>query len=69
MMTPFELREKGYQVLFDNLGQVATIRFLKEMGWGTGNYTQYTQERQQILNSVTREEFWANIAKLRQDQK
>jgi hypothetical protein len=25
-MTPFELREKGYEVLFDNLGQVATIR-------------------------------------------
>jgi hypothetical protein len=64
-MTPFELREKGYQVLFDNLGQVATIRFLQEMGWGAGNYT---QERQQVLNSVTRTEFWADMTKLRQDK-
>ncbi|MBC6422945.1 MAG: hypothetical protein GDA43_23465 [Hormoscilla sp. SP5CHS1] len=33
-MTPLELREKGYQILVNNLGQVDAIRFLQQMGWG-----------------------------------
>ncbi|MCP2727645.1 hypothetical protein [Limnofasciculus baicalensis] len=64
-MTPIELRKKGYQVLFENLGQVTTIRFLKEMGWGTGDYT---KERQTNLKQVTRESFWQDIAKIRADR-
>ncbi|MDY7015147.1 MAG: hypothetical protein SVX43_16435 [Cyanobacteriota bacterium] len=38
-MTPIELCEKGDRVLFEQLGQVAAIQFLKELGWGIGDYT------------------------------
>ncbi|WP_168186309.1 hypothetical protein [Hydrocoleum sp. CS-953] len=38
-MTPIELRRKDYQVLVDNLGQINTIRFLKQMGCRNGDYT------------------------------
>ncbi|WP_255365544.1 hypothetical protein A5482_015215 (plasmid) [Cyanobacterium sp. IPPAS B-1200] len=38
-MTPIELKQKGYQALVKELGQVDTIRFLQEMGWGNGDYT------------------------------
>lgn len=62
MMTSLELREKGYQVLVDNLGEVATIRFLQDFGWGQGDYT---KERETTLKEVTRETFWQDIARLR----
>jgi hypothetical protein len=65
-MTSLKLREKGYQVLFENLGQIATIRFLQEFDWGHGDYT---QERQQLLNIVTRDEFWEDIAKIRHNKR
>ncbi len=58
-MTAMELREQGFRVLVEHLGQVATIRFLKDLGWGSGDYT---QEREQLLRSVTRQEFLAEIA-------
>lgn len=64
-MTPFELREKGYQVLVKELGQVDTIRFLQEMGWGFGDYT---KERQQSLKNVTREQFWSDIETIRKEK-
>ena len=64
-MTRFELREKGYQVLFENLGQIATIRFLQEFGWGRGDYT---KERQTSLQQVTREVFLQDVAKIRADK-
>ncbi|MBC6421614.1 MAG: hypothetical protein GDA38_08705 [Hormoscilla sp. SP12CHS1] len=51
-MTPLELREKGYHILVSYLGQVDAIHFLQQMGWGHGDYT---QERGEILASVTRE--------------
>lgn len=62
MMTPLELREKGYQILVSNLGQSDAIRFLQQMGWGQGDYT---QERSEILGSVTREEFWQDLQRIR----
>ncbi|XWK90953.1 MAG: hypothetical protein U7127_13180 [Phormidium sp.] len=62
MMTPLELREKGYQILVSHLGQSDAIRFLQQMGWGKGNYT---QERSEILDSVTREEFWQDLQRIR----
>ncbi|WP_236143856.1 hypothetical protein [Nostoc sp. CMAA1605] len=62
MMTPIELRKKGYQVLVENLGQVDAIRFLQQAGWGSGDYT---QERKEILDQVTREEFWEDIKRIR----
>ena len=62
MMTPIELRNKGYQVLVENLGQVDAIRFLQQAGWGSGDYT---QERKETLNKVTREEFWEDLRRIR----
>jgi hypothetical protein len=64
-MTLIELRKKGYQVLVKELGQIDTIRFLQEMGWGSGDYT---KERQNSLKNVTREEFWQDIEEMRNDQ-
>jgi hypothetical protein len=61
-MIPVELREKGYQVLVDHLGQVAAIRFLQQAGWGHGDYTQDRRER---LDSVTREEVWRDLREIR----
>jgi hypothetical protein len=61
-MTSLELREKGYQVLVDNLGEVAAIQFLQDFGWGHGDYT---KERETTLKGVTRETFWQDINRLR----
>jgi len=62
-MTPLELRERGYQALVSQLGQMDTIRFLQQMGWGSGDYT---QERKERLASVTREDFWQDLRKIRE---
>jgi hypothetical protein len=61
-MIPVELREKGYQILVDHLGQVEAIRFLQQAGWGRGDYT---QERRERLDSVTREEVWRDLREIR----
>ena len=61
-MTPLELREKGYEILVTHLGQADTIRFLQQMGWGHGDYT---KEREEILNNVTREELWQDLQRIR----
>lgn len=61
-MTPIELRRQGYQVLVENLGQINAIRFLQQVGWGHGDYT---QERENLLNSVTRDEFLQDIQTIR----
>ncbi|GAB4292695.1 MAG: hypothetical protein Fur0025_28500 [Oscillatoriaceae cyanobacterium] len=63
MMTPLELREKGYQILVSHLGQSDAIRFLQQMGWGHGDYT---QERGKILDLVTREELKQDLQRIRQ---
>ncbi|NCQ69817.1 MAG: hypothetical protein GPJ27_11190 [Microcystis aeruginosa L111-01] len=64
-MTPIELRQKGYQALVKELGQVDAIRFLQDTGWGFGDYT---QERQQTLKNVTRADFWQDIQEIRSNQ-
>ena len=61
-MTPIELRERGYQALVSQLGPLDTIRFLQQMGWGTGDYT---QEREALIGSVSREEFWQDLQNIR----
>jgi hypothetical protein len=61
-MTPIELRQKGYDALVKELGQVDAIRFLQDVGWGLGDYT---QERQQSLKNVTRSDFWQDIQEIR----
>ncbi|QQE63773.1 hypothetical protein GFS31_04420 [Leptolyngbya sp. BL0902] len=65
-MTPLEIREKGYQVLFEHLGEVTTVRFLKDMGWGIGDYT---QERPSRLGNATRQDFWRDVEKIRQEKR
>ncbi|MGB5592761.1 MAG: hypothetical protein WBM62_01840 [Crocosphaera sp.] len=65
-MTPIELRKKGYQALVKELGQVDTIRFLQDSGWGFGDYT---QKRQQSLKNVTRADFWQDIQEIRSKNK
>jgi hypothetical protein len=62
-MTPVELRERGYQALISQLGQIDTIRFLQQMGWGSGDYT---QERPELLDAVTREEFFQDLRRIRE---
>ncbi len=62
MMTPIELRQKGYQALVDALGIIDAIQFLQQAGWGVGDYT---AERHQRLSSVTRQEFWQDIQQIR----
>jgi hypothetical protein len=62
MMTPIELRQRGYQALVDALGAIDALLFLQQAGWGTGNYT---TERHQWLSPVTREEFWQDIQQIR----
>ena len=64
-MTSLELREKGYQILVEHLGQVATLRFLQEFNWGRGDYT---KDRETLLKQVTRESFWQDLATLRAEK-
>lgn len=64
-MSPIELREKGCQALVISLGAIDAARFLQMSGWGTGDYT---VERQQRLSSVTREDFWQDIQRLRESK-
>ncbi len=61
-MTPLELWEKGYQAFVSKLGQEDAIRFLQQVGWGRGDYT---QERKEIWDSVSREELWQDLQRIR----
>ena len=61
-ISPVELRERGYQALVSQLGQIDTIRFLQQMGWGSGDYT---QEQPALLDGVTREEFLQDLRRIR----
>ncbi len=65
MITPIELRKKGYEVLVQHLGQVDAIRFLQQAGWGSSDYT---QERKETLDKVKREEFWEDLHDFRNRQ-
>lgn len=60
-MTSVELRQKGYQVLVEHLGQIDAVRFLQEFGWGSGDYT---KERSQTTQ-ITRETFLQDLKQLR----
>ncbi len=62
IMTLVELRQKGYDILVKHLGQVDAIRFLQQTGWGSGDYT---QERKETLDKVTRGEFWSDLQRIR----
>ena len=62
-MIPSELRQRGYQALVAALGPLDTIRFLQQSGWGVGDYT---AERREQLQQVTRDEFWQDVQRLRE---
>jgi hypothetical protein len=51
---------------FRTTGEVTTIRFLQDMGWGIGNYT---KERESRLQNVTRQDLWRDVEKIRQEQR
>jgi len=65
-MIPTELRQQGYQALIDRLGAVNAIRFLQDVGGGSGDYT---QQREEILNEVTRQELWQDVQLIRSRKK
>lgn len=44
-----------------DISQVDAIRFLQQAGWGSGDYT---KERKETLNKVTREEFWEDLRRI-----
>ena len=58
MMTPVELKQKGFQALVHALGYADAIRFLKLFDNGSGNYT---AERDRWLNPISLEEILADI--------
>lgn len=59
------LRERGYQALVNELGPLDAIRFLQQMGWGAGDYT---QKREALISSVSREEFWQDLRSIREQK-
>jgi hypothetical protein len=60
MMTPIELTQKGFKVLVEALGYVDAVRFLRQFDCGNGDYT---QERDQWLNSLTMADILEDIKK------
>ena len=44
------------------ISQVDAIRFLQQAGWGSGDYT---KERKETLNKVTRKEFLQYLQRIR----
>jgi hypothetical protein len=60
-MTENELYRKGFNALVDALGVADTIRFIQYLSPGKGDYT---KERHQWLDNVTREEILADIKKI-----
>jgi len=61
-MTLIEIKQKGYEALITALGPVDTVRFLQQVGRGEGNYT---EEREQLLSSVTKEDLKRDLERLR----
>jgi hypothetical protein len=63
MMPADELHHKDFKALVNDLGYTGAIRFIQELGHGSGDYT---AERHQWLDHLTREDIWADIHKLRE---
>lgn len=57
-MTPLELNRVGYEALTKALGFDGMIRFLRQFETGSGDYT---QEREQLLESFTVEDIFEKI--------
>ncbi|MEH2375715.1 hypothetical protein [Nostoc sp.] len=60
-MTRIELCRKGFQALVDALGYADAVRFIHLLDSGKRDYT---QERHQWLDNVSREQIFADIKKI-----
>ena len=49
-----ELNRKAFAILSQELGVPETLRFFGQLGLGTGNYT---EERRQLFDGLTLEEY------------
>lgn len=58
MMTPVELKRKGFKALVNALGYADMIRFIHQYDNGSGDYT---KERHEWLDKLTLEDIWADI--------
>lgn len=63
MMNPIELNRKGFQSLVNNLGYVDAVRFIRQFDNGSGDYT---KERYQWLDRLSREDILADIDRRQQ---
>ncbi|MDJ1179569.1 hypothetical protein PJF56_11905 [Roseofilum sp. BLCC_M91] len=59
-MNPLKLREKGYQILVNHLGQSDTIRFIQ---YFTPSQGDYTEERHQFLDQTSLDEILLTLKK------
>lgn len=61
-MSPAQIRQQGLDALVKALGPVGMVRFLHQFDMGSGDYT---QERQQWLESLSLEDILAEIKQKR----
>jgi hypothetical protein len=64
-MTPIELNRKGFKSLVNNLGYVDAVRFIHQFDNGNGDYT---KERHQWLDKLSRDEIMRDIQQRQQMQ-
>jgi hypothetical protein len=64
-MTPIELNRKGFKSLVNNLGYVDAVRFIHQFDNGNGDYT---KERHQWLDKLSRDEILRDIQQRQQMQ-
>jgi hypothetical protein len=57
-MSPAQIRQQGLDALVKALGPVGMVRFLHQFDMGSGDYT---QERQQWLESLSLEDILGEI--------
>jgi hypothetical protein len=62
IQNPAELRRRGIEVLVRELGYADAMRFLQQFGSGSGDYT---QERRELLASLTDQELLERAEKAR----
>lgn len=59
-MTPVEIREAGFDALYDRLGPAGALRFMREFGTGRGDYT---KERRRMFRGETLESLGRELRK------
>ncbi len=59
-----ELRERGFRALADALGWPNAVRFLREYGAGSGNYT---EERKSLLPDWSTERLVDEVTRIQEE--